>query len=62
MIYVPLMTTPVGWMVLGLSGYALYNAGRRKGEEEAAASQITAAPAEFEAKKETTKNETKGDK
>lgn len=44
MIYIPLTTTPVGWLILGLGGYALYKNGRKKGEEEAAASQITAVP------------------
>ncbi len=62
MIYVPLTTTPVGWLILGLGGYALYKTGRKKGEEEAAASQITAAPAQIEAAEETKTKETKGGK
>lgn len=45
MIYIPLTTTPIGWLILGLGGYALYKRGRRKGEEEAAASQIIAVDA-----------------
>ncbi len=44
MIYIPLTTTPIGWLILGLGGYALYKRGKRKGEEEAAALQIIAAP------------------
>jgi hypothetical protein len=59
MIYVPLATTPIGWLILGLGGYALYKRGKKKGEEEAAASQITAVPAQIEAED---KKETKGDK
>jgi uncharacterized membrane protein len=64
MIYVPLTTTPIGWLILGFGGYALYKKGRKKGEEEAAASQITAVPAQIEAEEETvTKAKTnKGDK
>lgn len=52
MFYLPLTTTPVGWLILGLGGYALYKAGRKKGEEEAAAAQITAVPAPVEVKDE----------
>lgn len=44
MIYLPLTTTPVGWVILGLGGYALYKAGKQKGLEEAAASQIIEPP------------------
>ena len=35
MICTPLIATPVGWIVLGLGGYALYRFGRKKGEAEA---------------------------
>ena len=49
MIYVPLTTTPIGWLILGFGGYALYKKGKKRGEEEAAASQITAVPARIEA-------------
>ncbi|MFV0439634.1 MAG: hypothetical protein ACK5PS_19845 [Desulfopila sp.] len=41
MIHLPLTTTPIGWLVLGVGGYALYKAGKRKGEEEIAAATIT---------------------
>jgi len=54
MIYVPLATTPIGWLILGLGGYALYKRGKKKGEEEAAASQITAVPAQIEAEDKKT--------
>ena len=60
MLYVPLTTTPMGWLILGLGGYALYKKGKRVGEEEAAAAQITAAPVPVAAKKEPV--ETKGGK
>ena len=53
MFYIPLTTTPVGWLILGLGGYALYQAGKKKGEEEAAAEQITAVPAPVEVKEES---------
>lgn len=45
MLYIPLTTSPLGWLILGLGGYALYRTGKKKGEEEAAASKITAVPA-----------------
>lgn len=64
MIYVPLTTTPIGWLILGFGGYALYKKGKKRGEEEAAASKITAVPAQIEAVEEvepTTKTK-KGDK
>ncbi len=57
MIYVPLTTTPIGWLILSFGGYALYKKGKKRGEEESAASQITAVPAQIE-----TKDETKTDK
>jgi hypothetical protein len=62
MFYLPLTTTPVGWLILGLGGYTLYQRGKRKGEEERAASQITAVPAQIENVEETApeaKNDTK---
>ena len=65
MFYVPLTATPVGWLILGLGGYALYKIGRKKGEEEVAASQITAVPARIEAADatvETKEKESKGGK
>lgn len=65
MLYIPLTTTPLGWLILGLGGYTLYKAGRKKGEEERAASQITAVPAQIENVKEapeTKKDTKKGDK
>jgi hypothetical protein len=62
MFYLPLTTTPVGWLILGLGGYALYQSGKRKGEEERASSQITTVPAQIEQVDETSpiaKNDTK---
>ncbi len=50
MIYIPFTATPIGWLILGLGGYVLYKRGRKKGEEEAAASQIVAVPAGIEDK------------
>lgn len=44
MFYLPLTTNPVGWVILGLGGYALYKSGKKKGQEEIAASEITAVP------------------
>lgn len=44
MLYIPLTTTPVGWLILGLGGYALYKSGKRKGREKAAADQIRPVP------------------
>lgn len=65
MFYIPLTATPVGWLILGLGGYTLYKAGKRKGEEERAASQITAVPAQIESAgepEEQTKEKSKGGK
>lgn len=50
MIYIPLTASPIGWIILGASGYALYRAGKKKGIDEAAASQITAPPESTTAK------------
>lgn len=50
MISIPLTTNPVGWLLLGLGGYALYRAGKRKGEEETAAAKISEVPPSAEAK------------
>ncbi len=58
MLYLPLTATPLGWVVLGASGYLLYKAGKKKGQEEAAASRIIEPPAELP--KETTETSTKG--
>ncbi len=44
MLYIPFTTNPVGWAILGLGGYLLYSQGKKKGEEEAAASQIMEIP------------------
>jgi len=57
MFYIPLTTTPVGWLVLGLGGYALYKSGKKRGEEEAAAAQITAVPAPVEIHEESAEKE-----
>ncbi len=57
MFHIPLTTTPVGWLILGIGGYALYRAGKKKGEEEAAAAQITAVPAPVEVKDEPADNQ-----
>ncbi|MBM9612827.1 hypothetical protein JWJ90_00845 [Desulfobulbus rhabdoformis] len=57
MFYIPLTTTPVGWLVLGLGGYALYKSGKKRGEEEAAAAQITAVPAPVEVHEESAEKE-----
>ncbi len=53
MLYIPLTTNPIGWVILGVGGYALYKAGKKKGEEEIAAAQITAVPDSCEKKEET---------
>lgn len=55
MMYLPLTSSPVGWLILGIGGFALYRAGKKKGADEAAAARITEVPAS-EAK------ETKGEK
>ncbi len=60
MFYIPLTTTPVGWLVLGIGGYALYRAGRKKGEEESAAALITEVP-ELETTRQDTGAETTND-
>lgn len=61
MIYLPLTTTPVGWLILGLGGYALYKAGKKKGSDEAAAAQITALPAPTVSDSDNEVTNTKGD-
>lgn len=59
MLYIPLTTNPVGWVILGLGGYALYKAGKKKGEEESAACQITPVP---ESQAAAADKKTKGEK
>ncbi len=54
MFYLPLTASPLGWIILGAGGYALYKAGKRKGQDEAAASQITEIPKEDDKTKTTT--------
>ncbi|MGD9824362.1 hypothetical protein [Desulfobacter sp.] len=44
MFYLPLTASPLGWVILGVGGYALYRAGKKKGQDEAAASRITEVP------------------
>jgi len=60
MLYLPLTTTPLGWLILGIGSYTLYKAGKKKGMDEAAAAQITDPPEE-KAKKSKNKK-TKGEK
>lgn len=38
MCYLPLAASPLGWAILGAGGYALYKAGKKKGQNEVAAS------------------------
>ncbi len=57
MFYIPLTTNPVGWLILGASGYMLYKAGKKKGEEEAAASRIKEIPMTNNEQKTTQTNE-----
>ena len=59
MICTPLVTSPVGWLILGLGGYALYRSGKKKGEKEAAASSLNEA-AEKTSKETITTTTTKG--
>lgn len=44
MFYLPFTASPLGWVILGVGGYALYKVGKKKGQDEAAASQITEVP------------------
>jgi hypothetical protein len=59
MFYIPLTTNPVGWLILGLGGYALYKSGKKKGQEEVAANQIMPVPEEAT---QTTEAKSKGEK
>ncbi|PHR27243.1 MAG: hypothetical protein COA36_09655 [Desulfotalea sp.] len=58
MFYIPLTTNPVGWVILGLGGYALYRSGKKKAQEEAAANQILPVP---EDATQTTADKSKGE-
>ena len=55
MFHIPLTTTPVGWLILGLGGYVLYQTGKKKGEQEAAAVQTTTVPAPVEVQDQSEK-------
>ncbi len=59
MFYLPFTATPLGWVILGASGYALYRAGKKKGQEESAAARIVEPPEEIvpQAEKASTKGE-----
>nr|WP_320189928.1 hypothetical protein [uncultured Desulfobacter sp.] len=54
MFYLPLTASPIGWVILGVGGYALYKAGKKKGQDEVAASQITQPPGKEDKAKTTT--------
>ncbi len=41
MFYIPLTTNPLGWLILGVSGYALYKTGKKRGEDQVAAARIS---------------------
>jgi len=41
MFYLPLTASPLGWVILGVGGYALYKVGKKKGQDETAVSRIT---------------------
>ncbi len=62
MFYLPLTTNPLGWVILGVSGYALYQAGKRRGLEDSAASRIVEPPAEIELTQQQEKTSSKGEK
>lgn len=34
MLHAPFLAHPLGWLILGIGGYALYQSGRKKGEQE----------------------------
>ena len=57
MFFLPLTASPLGWIVLSVGGYALYKAGKKKGQDEVAASQITAVPGTDDKAKTTNKGE-----
>ncbi len=56
MLYLPFTASPLGWVVLGVSGYALYKAGKKKGTEESAAARIVEPPAELTTKTSAKEN------
>ncbi len=58
MFYLPLTASPLGWVILGVGGYALYKAGKKKGQDEVAASQITEPGTTDKAKTTTTNAKT----
>lgn len=37
MFHLPLLSHPLGWLVLGIGGYALYRSGKNQAQHEAAA-------------------------
>ncbi len=41
MFYIPLTTNPLGWLLLGAGGYALYKTGKKRGKDQAAAARIS---------------------
>lgn len=44
MLYIPLTAHPIGWIILGCGGYFLYQNGKKKGREEAAATRNAVVP------------------
>jgi hypothetical protein len=58
MFYLPLTASPLGWVILGVGGYALYKAGKKKGQDEVAAAEITQAPEKEDKAKTTAKTTT----
>lgn len=54
MLFVPLTAHPIGWIILGCGGYFLYQNGKKKGMEVAAAPHNTAVqPAEAPRREES---------
>ncbi|PIE57042.1 MAG: hypothetical protein CSA34_01710 [Desulfobulbus propionicus] len=60
MLYVPLTAHPLGWLILGAGGYALYKAGKKKGEKEVTSTEIPRVPASLT--QTATVEEKKGDR
>lgn len=56
MLHAPFLSHPLGWLILGIGGYALYQSGKKKGEQDSHRNTAQAEPAPRAASKNKGEN------